>query len=205
MPKFIYIFLILCSVGYSQTKMSTTESNVLRKKVKEQAAITKTIVSDFVQYKHLDFLANDIESSGKLAFKSPNMVKWAYVTPFQYAVIFKDEKLYINDEGKKSDVDLSSSKLFKRLNQLIISSVKGDMFNEEEFEITYFIKGNKSEVNFKPKNKKLIKYISNFQILFSTSGEVVEVKMIEPSGDYTQIIFKNRKVNTPLLDAVFIN
>ncbi|MBQ0741119.1 outer membrane lipoprotein carrier protein LolA, partial [Aquimarina celericrescens] len=82
--------------------MSIAEINALKEKVKTHAIETKTISSDFTQYKHLDFLSNDIITTGKLAFKTPNMVKWEYIKPFKYSVIFKNETLYINDEGNKN-------------------------------------------------------------------------------------------------------
>ncbi|MDO5986950.1 outer membrane lipoprotein carrier protein LolA [Flavivirga amylovorans] len=188
---------------HAQTKMSTAESATLKAKVKTQAATIKTLLSDFTQYKHLDFLSNDITSSGKLSFKSPNMVKWEYLTPFKYAVLFKNETLFINDEGKKSNIDIGSSKMFKQLNTLIINSVKGDLFDENEFDITYFKDGVNSKVYFNPKDKKFSKYIKAFQILFNEEGDVVELKMIEPSEDYTKIVFSNRIVNTNLSDAIF--
>jgi len=190
-------------IVHSQEKMTTAEAILLKEKVKAQAAETKTITSDFVQYKHLDFLTNDIVTKGNLAFKIPNFVKWAYVDPFVYSVIFKDENLYINDEGQKSDVNLSSSKLFKQLNKLIVNSVKGDMFDEKEFEISYFKINNVSDVHFSPINKKIAKYIKAFHIKFNGEGDVVEIKMIEPSDDYTRIVFSNRVLNTSVSDAVF--
>ena len=122
-----------------------------KRKSENTSSKTKTITSDFVQYKHLDFLANDIITKGNLAFKTPDLVKWAYVEPFVYSVIFKNENLYINDEGQKSDVNLSSSKLFKQLNKLIVNSVKGDMFDENEFDIAYF------------KNATIVKFIFSYK------------------------------------------
>jgi len=183
--------------------MNDSEASALRSKVKSLAETTKTITADFIQYKHLDFLSNDIESTGKLSFKSPDLVKWAYVKPFEYSVLFKDDMLYINNEGEKNNVDIGSNKLFKQLNKLISASVTGDMFNSEEFEISYFEKKNDSEVHFSPKDKKFAKYIKEFHIVFNTNAEVSEVKMIEPSNDYTHIVFSNRLTNQKLSDAVF--
>ena len=203
MRNIIYLFLFVVMAGNAQTMMTIAEANILKAKVKSQAAYTKTILSDFTQYKHLDFLSNDIETTGKLAFKTPNLVKWEYLIPFKYAIIFKDEKLYINDEGNKSDVDISGSKQFKQLNNLIINSIKGDLFDDAEFTITYFKKDANSEVRFNPTNEKFAKFIKSFLITFSQEGKVIEVKMIEPSGDYTRILFHNRIVNNPLSDAIF--
>ncbi|RSK42129.1 outer membrane lipoprotein carrier protein LolA [Mangrovimonas spongiae] len=183
--------------------MTTSEAQNLKTLVKSQAKTTKTIVSDFTQYKHLDFLSNDIITKGMLHFKAPNLVKWAYNKPFQYTVIFKNESLFINDEGNKSQIDIGSSQMFKQLNKLIIKSVKGDMFDDNEFDISYFKNDGKSNVHFSPKNPEFSEYITSFQITFNKKGDVEDVKMVEPSGDYTKIVFSNRTLNTPLNDAVF--
>lgn len=203
MRNILYILFFIVSTVHSQQKMNTVEANALKEKVKIQAAQTETITSDFVQYKHLDFLANDIITKGNLNFKTPNMVKWSYVDPFVYSVIFKDENLYINDEGQKSDVNLSSSKLFKQLNKLIVNSVKGDMFDDKEFDISYFKTATTSDVHFVPLNNKISKYIKAFHIQFNNKGDVIEIKMIEPSDDYTKILFSNRILNKTVSDAVF--
>lgn len=187
----------------AQTKMSPSEANSLKATVKALSNETTTITADFVQYKHLDFLSNDIKSEGKLAFKSPSTVKWEYVKPFAYSVLFKNETLYINDNGMKSDMDMGSNKIFKQLNQLITASIQGDLFDASEFEVFYFKIGGESEVHYNPKDKSFAEFIKSFHITFNTKGEVIEVKMIEPSDDYTQIVFSNRTTNQPLSDAIF--
>lgn len=203
MRNILYILFLIATTVHSQEKMTTVEASALKEKVKTQAALTETITSDFIQYKHLNFLSNDIVTKGDLAFKMPNMVKWSYVEPFVYSVVFKNENLYINDEGQKSDVNLSSSRLFKQLNQLIVNSIKGDMFDDKEFDISYFKKATNSDVHFVPVNQKISKYIKAFHIQFNTNGDVVEIKMIEPSDDYTRIVFSNRILNKTISDAIF--
>lgn len=205
MRNIIYFFLLSVSIVLGQNPMSTSEANALKEMVKSRALTTKTISSDFTQYKHLDFLENDIVTKGKLTFKSPNSIKWEYTEPFKYAVIFKNESLFINDEGNKSEIDIGSSKMFKQLNTLIIKSVKGDMFDDTEFDITYLKKDSEYLIQFKPKDGKLSKYIIAFHISFNEEGDVEQVKMIEPSGDFTKIVFSNKTLNNPVSDAVFNN
>lgn len=203
MHKLVYIFFFLAIVVKAQTRMTQTEAAALKTLVKTQATTTKTISSDFVQYKHMDFLSNDIVTKGTLKFKIPNLVRWEYTNPFSYSLIFKNESLYINDEGKKSAMDMGSSKLFKQLNSLIIKSIKGDMFDDNEFTIEYYKQDANSLVYFFPKNNKSSKYIEAFHITFNSKGDVETVKMMEPSGDYTKIEFSNRVLNSPIGDAVF--
>ncbi len=189
----------------AQTKLTSSEAEKLRAIVKEQAEKTRTITSDFTQYKHLDFLANDIESKGKMAFKAPDMVKWEYAEPFAYSIIFKDQALYINDDGNKSNMDVGGNKIFEQLNHLITASIQGDMFDDDQFDISYFAKDERSIVHFSPKNSQLRDFIKAFHLTFNKSGEVESVKMIEPSGDYTRIVLGNRQTNQPLSDADFVH
>lgn len=203
MYRLLAIFLFFSGMAFAQTKMSVEDSKSLQKLVKQKSEQTKTISSDFVQYKHLDFLSNDIESSGKLAYKSPDNVSWQYQKPFSYKVVFKDEKLLINDNGNKSKLDLGSNELFKQLNHLISASINGDMFSADEFEIAYFRENGAPLVHFLPKDPKFSDFIKAFHITFSKEGTVEEVKMIEPSGDYTRIVFSNRVENKAIPDAVF--
>ncbi|MFX0555718.1 outer membrane lipoprotein carrier protein LolA [Maribacter sp. CXY002] len=200
-----YLLIVLFTIGavHGQTKMNNSEANNLRSLVKAKAAKTQTITCDFVQYKHLDFLSNAIKSTGKLAFKAPNMVSWQYISPFSYTVLFKEEKLFINDDGNKSNMDLSSNTIFTQLNQLITASISGDMFISETFDMDYFKVDEKSLVHFTPKDPQFSEFIKVFHILFSDTGEVLEVKMIEPSNDYTHIIFSNRVENQTIPHEVF--
>ena len=205
MSKYFFIFFLFIFGLQAQTPLSSSEAAALKKQVQEQAQNTQTMKVDFVQLKHMDFLSNDIETSGNLAFKKPNLVKWQYTNPFKYSVLFKDKTLYIDDDGKKSDVNLSSNKLFGQLNNFIVNSITGDLFQENEFEITYFKTNEENEVVFVPRDSKLRKYLSQFYIFFNNEAFVTKIKMVEPSGDYTTILFSNRYINKPIGNEVFTN
>ncbi|WP_273565339.1 LolA family protein [Maribacter halichondriae] len=200
--SFILLFFGAMTLS-AQTKMTSAEAEHLKTKVKEQAETTNTITSNFTQYKHLDFLSNDIESKGKLAFKSPDLVKWEYVQPYAYSIIFRSQTLYINDDGNKSNMDVGGNKLFTQLNQLITASIRGDLFDDAQFNMEYFKNNENSLVHFFPKDDQFAEFIKAFHLTFNAVGEVIEVKMIEPSGDYTHIVFSDRKTNQPLSDADF--
>ncbi|WP_310992929.1 outer membrane lipoprotein carrier protein LolA [Aequorivita marina] len=204
---FLLFFIGLGIVANAQDrKMSASEVASFKQEVIASAKTTTTITSDFVQYKHLDFLADDVKTSGKMIFKAPNLVKWEYTDPYQYSVIFKEDKLLINDGGTKSKVDIGNNKLFKKLNQLIVNSVKGNMFNDADFSISFFKSATYNKAVFIPKDKKIGNYIASFELLFhKDDAQVYEVKMVEPSQDFTRIIFENRILNTPINDTVFNN
>lgn len=202
----LLLIVIGGSIQAQETVMNTSEITSFKEKVIATAKTTQTIKTDFVQFKHLDFLADDVKTSGKMIFKAPNLVKWEYTNPYQYSVIFKEEQLLINDGGTKSKVDIGNSKLFKKLNQLIVSSVKGNMFSDADFTVSFFKSSKYNKAVFVPKDKKIAGYIASFELLFNKDdAQVFEVKMVEPSQDFTRIIFSNRTLNSTINDSAFSN
>ena len=204
---FYFLFLISTAFGVAQEqKMSTAEITAFKNAVNTVAKNTKSLTTDFVQYKHMDFLSKDIETSGKMAFKTPGMLLWQYTKPYQYSVIFKNNKIAINDAGKKSEMNVGNSKMFAKLNKLIVGSVSGDMFDENEFTISYFKSAEHTITKLLPKDAALKKYIKQMELYFDKKANMVsQVKMIEPSGDYTTIVFKNKVANAQVSDSVFTN
>lgn len=92
------------------------------------------------------------------------------------------------------------------MNKLIVQSINGDMFDDAMFSITYQKNKQHYVVSFTTKKAALKEIISEFVLYFDkTKYEVLIVKMIEPSGDYTQITFENRVDNQLVSDAVFTN
>ncbi|WP_252734290.1 LolA family protein [Arenibacter algicola] len=204
---FLIVLIAHTTLLFAQeSNMNNTEIAELKAMINETSKATNTIQSNFTQYKHLDFLSNDITTQGRMAFKAPNMVKWEYTEPFKYSIIFKDDKLTINDSGTKSNMDLGNSALFKKLNQLIVNSVKGNLFQDSDFTMSYFKSPNYYKVIFIPKDEKIKSYIASFILFFDKNkADVMEVKMVEPTNDFTRIVFNDRLINKPLDNEVFTN
>ncbi|PJJ07526.1 outer membrane lipoprotein carrier protein [Flavobacterium sp. 1] len=207
----IFIVLIFLNVYQFQSwaqdqKMTDNEITAFKQSVALVSKKIKTLSTDFVQYKHLDFLSKDIETSGKMIFKEPNSLLWQYKKPYSYTIVFKNGKILINDEGKKSAVDIGSSKLFGKINKLIVGSVSGDLFDDKEFTISYFKNKDQNIAKFIPKDATLKKYIKQIDLTFDKEdATVIQVKLLESSADYTRIVLKNKVINAKVDEASFSN
>ena len=132
------LFLVSPTIFAQEQRMSAAEIKIFKQTIVNETTIIKSIKTDFIQFKHLDFLSKDIETSGKMVFKSPNLLNWQYTKPYQYSIVFKSNKVFINDQGSKSKLDAGSSKLFEKINKMIVGSISGNMFDDKEFAISYF-------------------------------------------------------------------
>ena len=199
MKKHIAVVLVFLSVfAFSQTKMSDAEVKSFVAKVSAENKNMQSLQSDFVQTKKMDFLNKDIVTSGKMALKTPNQLSWKYNKPYQYSVVFQNNKIYINDQGKKSSVD-AKSKMFEKINKLIVGTSGGNLFNDPEFTVQYFKNGSNRIARFTPKSAQLLRYIKQVDLTFAENQTTVsQVNMLEASGDTTTITFKNTKINAAI-------
>ncbi|WP_261510189.1 LolA family protein [Chryseobacterium paludis] len=197
-------FLLVSSFFFAQnTAMTGSEAKAFVTKVSSETQQIKTLQSDFTQTKKMDFLDKNIVTYGKMSLKSPNMLSWKYTKPYQYSIVFKENKIFINDQGKKSSVD-AKSKTFEKINKLIVGSSNGKMFTDPEFTVTYFKSTNYNIAKFTPKSAQLLKYIRQIELYFpKNESTVAQVNMLEASGDTTNIVFKNTKINAPISASEF--
>ena len=189
--KKLLIFLSFCApLAVSAQALTEAQIHDFKTQTIAKNKSIQTMQADFTQKKHLDFMSKDIETLGKMAFAKPDKLNWQYTKPYQYRIIFQKDNITVNDAGKK-------------INNLIVSSISGDMFNEKEFSMTFAKSGNSTLVKLLPNDKTLLKYVSEIHLYFDVDSVVERVKLIEPSKDYTEILFSNKKLNTKIDEANF--
>lgn len=175
-----------------------------KSKAKAVANKTNSISSDFVQKKVLSIMEEEIVSKGKFLFKKENSIRWEYKEPFVYLIIINEGEIFIKDENKKNKFDMKSNKTFKGINDMIVNSVSGNIMDDVNYAVSYYESAAGYMVQLIPKDDKLKEYMSIIQVFFDkTSYDVVKVKMIEESEDYTSIEFKNRILNSEVADEKF--
>ena len=196
MRKLLLFLILVYQSSIGQTILNEIKANELKNNIIKSSSETKDIISEFIQYKHLSFLEKDIISKGKLIYIEPNYIKWEYNYPFDYECIFETGKLTIINEGQANQIDISSNSLFKEINKLIANTLKGNMFNEEKFDIQYYDNNTNYLIKFILKEKNLMKYFYAFQLLFDKKKyHVIEIKIIENNDDFTKIVLLNKKIN----------
>ncbi len=207
---FLFFFLNIFSftVAFAQLEGFSTMKNVEAFTVRmgEEARTTETISSDFVQKKYLSFMEDEIESSGVFKFKKDHLLRWEYTVPYTYIIVLNGDKVSIKEEGKKaSEFDMSSNETFKKINELMLNSVRGTVLENDEFNLNYLESKGEFLIHLVPKKKELKNVLQNIYIYFDKSDyQVSSIHMTEESGDYTKIMFKNKKLNEELSEDNFI-
>lgn len=201
----ILFFANLQSFAQPAGFRAVKDQKFVAEKLKNVSIETSTINSEFIQYKHLDIIENDIVSKGNFSFKTPDKVRWQYTNPYNYLIVMNKGKMWIKDNSKITEYDTKSNKVFKEINDLMIGLLKGNILENTDFITTFFSSDKEIFAVLKPKKDEMKDFLAEINIFFDKNDYVVsKIVMNEYSGDYTLIEFKNRKFNTGVSDNDFI-
>ena len=174
------------------------------RKVKASTAATNTIQSDFKQEKHLTMLEEVLVSEGHFIFKKENNVVWSYIQPMDYTIVVHNGKFIIKDGENVKEFDIASNRMFKEINNMIVTSVSGDFLDNPDFEAAYSENEKYYLARLVPVKPEVKDMLSEIDIYFDKKDiQVAKVKFLEPGDDFTLITFSDKVINQPVPEEAF--
>lgn len=166
---------------------------------------TSSIASDFVQTKHLSVFSEDIVSKGKFFYKKEDRLRWAYTSPMQYAIVFNGGKITVQDGDKTTVFELRSNPMFAEISSIMLSSLNGTILTDSKrFKASFFESRSAYMVSLLPVSAQLKGVMKRIELVFGKQDLLLtRLRIIEQSGDYSNIIFRNTKLNAAIPDATF--
>lgn len=203
----IVVFFVSAYIVHAQsnTYKQMKDTSAFKQKLLETAKTTNTITSSFTQVKYLSFMSEKITTKGLFCFKKTSQLRWEYTEPYKYLIVISNGKIIIKDDNKTNRYDVESNKMFKEINDIMLNTVQGSILNSKEFKITYSENQDFFLAQLIPQTKKMREFLKTIYMYFDKKDLTVsKIKMTEQSGDYTDINFNNKKINTVIPDEKFI-
>jgi len=168
------------------------------------SASTNSIASDFEQLKHLSFLEEDVKSRGVFYFMKENRLRWEYSEPFFYLILFSNDTVLIQDENKTNIYDAASGRMFREINEIMLSMVNGTILESDKFEFDYFENTSSYKLELSPLEENMKEFLSKIRLFINKEDlSVDELYMIERSDDFTHIRFINKRLNEEIPEHTF--
>ncbi len=208
MKSSVLTLLILVAIKISMAQNSNDIPVKDPAKLIEQVSLfsqnTTSITADFTQVKEMSFLEEKVISTGKFYFEKEKKLRWEYDAPFAYAIILSGEHIRIIDDGKAKDFDAGANRMFLEISNVMTGMVNGTLLNSEQFSTSWFEAPGYYLAKLVPAGTAMKDYLSGIELkLNKTDFSVEELKMFEKSGDFTQITFRNKKLNEAIPADIF--
>jgi len=205
--SFLIVLLVITKLTIAQTESFSDVVSIdeVKSKLSQHANTTNSIESNFIQEKHLWMLDEVIVSEGMFLFKKQNSVRWQYNTPIEYTIAIHDGKFIILSNDKVNEFDIDSNPMFREINSMIVTAIRGDFIDNPDFSSQFLVNENQYLAQLRPEISQIKSMLSSIEIYFNKqSMEVEKVIFNEPGDDFTSIIFLNKKVNTDISDDRFL-
>ena len=181
MRRILTILLLVCAL----TPLRAQDADALKRRIVEAGGRITGIACDFVQTKQSALLSEKAVSSGKMVYRSPDYLEWAYLKP--------NPRTFIYDGAS---APTGQDKVFKDLARLIVSSITGgNIAADASFQTEAELSGGDILVTMFPLKRDLKRLFTSLVLRYKADTlEVTRFEMNEASGDVTVIEFKNSKV-----------
>lgn len=193
----VFIWLIIIMVSPRPIQSQDGVRQVFEKKLLASAEMMHSLTGEFKQIKSLDFMDETIISYGHFEYRNDSYILWQYESPYKYSIEISDGKLIMNDGRNHNEIDMNSTKSFRSMNDLFFKSFKGDVLeSEDEFELEISETKDTYQVRLLPRHEGMASFVNEIYLIFSKATMLVSsLSLIESSGDRTELIFTNHKVN----------
>ena len=196
---------LLVTLGQRLEFVEVTDTIMLKQKLEATSEATFSISSKFRQEKHLWMLKETIFSTGEFIFKKPNSIKWQYNSPILYTISIHNNTFTIDNNGNITTYDVQSNPLFKEINKIIATAIRGDFINNPDFESRFLVNDEQFLAILIPMNKNVKSMLNLIEIYLSKATlQVDKVIFREAQDDYTLIYFEDKFINRNIPTSDFI-
>lgn len=190
--------LAVGQISYSigTTPMASAEIAAFHQKFDQKMSELKTLDASFTQIKQFDFSDKKIRSNGRLYYKSPQLIRWEYVSPRNSVLLINGEKT-ISSTGKTGNL--------KALDGLIAGLTQGSkMFDPKNSLVEYYKGQRKYVVVMSPKDKKAQRFINKIEIQIDQGDLLVErLRIVQANRDFLDLEFGAVRTNISLQEKLF--
>jgi outer membrane lipoprotein-sorting protein len=202
----IWLFMFGCMPVYAQYPgfVPTKKVDSFMVSYQRAAGQLQRLRCSFTQEKKLVMLAQKVKSSGLFMFSKPGRVRMEYLKPSPYLMIINQDKVYVRDGTRENTINTRSNKTFQQINQVMMSSMSGQLMEQKDFQIRLFESSEQYLLEMVPKRAETKQLFDKIVILLQRRDFMVSrMELREPGGDDTIIQFNNREINVPISDSMY--
>ncbi|MDR3093249.1 MAG: outer membrane lipoprotein carrier protein LolA [Bacteroidales bacterium] len=208
MKKFLLDMFLLCLVtgnAVAQDGFGSVASEAeLQQRLNEASDAVQTLSSQFSQEKYIALLDEKIRSEGMFFYKKSDRICLEYRSPASHSVVINRQQMKIVSDGKTNIYDVGKNRMMAQTNLLLTACMTGNFGKlSKDYQLTF----QESDTQYRIRIQPLTSHPSSVKkmdiLLDKQDLSVQELKMTEPSDDYTLYTFTGKQKNVQIADSKF--
>lgn len=175
--------------------------------IRRSASELSSLECEFTQKRISEMLTEPVYSNGKMYYCNPDMLRWEYTSPVNMAFILKCNRVQMMRDGRIEEYGVNANKMMGEIARLILGSVSGQTIDDSrdyEVSVREEIDDGSWAVTLIPKRKDLKKMWKQIVLYYDPiKKHAKSIRLIEPSGDSTLVMFKNVRLNEKIASSAW--
>ncbi len=169
-------------------------------------AAPSSMTFDFVQTKSSDMLDAPIVNTGRMAFVSPDKLRWEYVRPYSSLFVMNGERVLTENSGGRKVSSSKSGGAYSKISRIMMPLVGGEIPSGDggDFSVTFTDRGDRWEMSLTPVKANARRMFAGVVAeIDKKSGVATKVTVRERNGDTTVITCTNIVIDSPVDESLF--
>jgi outer membrane lipoprotein carrier protein len=166
----------------------------------------RSVYLEFEQERHLKLFNEPLKSQGVMLIERPDRIRWETTAPYESILLGNRDGVaqFEKADGQWKKLKLGFPQMLKRVMEQMVLMHQGKLDAlTADFTISVAT-GAVAVVTLVPRDKNVRSILASLDVrMFPDFSATHEVRMNEPSGDFTRIIFKREKRDVTLPPATF--
>lgn len=196
----ILLFLLLALPGRAN------ELDSLLERLRQAAAATQTLSSDFIQEKHLAIFSEKLLSEGRFAYRKPDQLRWELLTPFKSGFVLRgDQGVRWNGLSReRGRFSVERDPVMGMIAKQLLAWARVDLeWLQQRYQME-LLQTQPPRLRLIPRDRGEAGFIRHLDITFAEDlRHIATVLLQETAGDQTLLHFKKVELNRALPDKVF--
>ena len=200
--KILFLLLLGCIGGNVWAQNNALQQQFAKELVAKSCTV-QTIVCDFTETRHMDVMAKDLDRIGQFHYKTPSQMRLDFTSGDW--IIMTEEAFSMRTNGRTSTTRVTANPMLRQVRNVCGACMTGNIERlMGSGRVTITQNKNGYRVELVPSSRSALKYVNRIVLDFDRTDMTLEMlRMEQPSGDYMQYVFRNKKLNTTVKSSLF--
>lgn len=185
----IFLLCALASASSAFARVQTPEQ--AQEAVLAFCGRVTAVSCEFRQEKTSALLSEPAASSGRMEYRRPDRLVWAYTSPEAFSLLAEGNRLLLEKAGETRPLGGSQEKMLREMTRMIVGSIDGRLLSDDKsFTSRFSLTEGDIVATLVPRKQSLRSLWSSLVLTFDRDSlHARSFTMHEASGDCTRILF----------------
>jgi outer membrane lipoprotein-sorting protein len=200
-PRLAWVSGLLLAVSVAAAAGTDRKAETMLRELGKASDAVRTLRAEFVQEKHVTIVRDVLRSSGTFFLDKSGRIAWVVRDPEPLRVVIRKDGVFAGGKPIAPEGAAAGASPLPMIEGMSGVFAGLSPKTAEAFDVTSL---GPDRLRLVPRSPELARWVSTIEITLDAKTKTpARVRLEEPGGDVTDIVFRDVVVNPPLDDATF--